>query len=64
MLPLLIFLGIIYSPYDILDLEPSATADDVKRKYRQLSLCELLLASTRNVELCLLMRHFPYVLND
>ncbi|KAH9002929.1 hypothetical protein EDB86DRAFT_96952 [Lactarius hatsudake] len=26
------------NPYDILDLEPSATADDVKKKYRQLSL--------------------------
>jgi len=26
------------NPYDTLDLEPSATADDVKRKYRQLSL--------------------------
>jgi len=51
------------SPYDILDLEPSATAEDVKKKYRQLSLCELPF-STRNVDLCSLMRHFLYVLND
>lgn len=40
----LIFPGIIRSPYDILDLEPSAKADDVKRKYRQISLCALLLS--------------------
>ena len=51
------------SPYDVLDLGPSATADDIKRKYRQLSLCELPL-STRNVELCSLMRGFLYVFND
>jgi DnaJ family protein C protein 8 len=51
------------SPYDILDLEPSATADDIKKKYRQLSLCELPL-STRNLELCSLMRGFLYVFND
>ena len=28
------------NPYEILDLELKATADDIKRKYRQLSLCE------------------------
>jgi DnaJ homolog subfamily C member 8 len=28
------------NPYDILDLDQSATADGIKRKYRQLSLCE------------------------
>ena len=50
------------SPYDVLDLEPSANADDIKKKYRQLSLCELPL-STRNVELCSLMRGFLYVFN-
>jgi hypothetical protein len=55
--------GLIRSPYDILDLETSATAEDVKRKYRQLSLCELPF-STRNVELCSLTRGFLYVLND
>ena len=27
------------SPYDILDLEASCSTDDIKRKYRQLSLC-------------------------
>jgi DnaJ homolog subfamily C member 8 len=32
---------LVRSPYDILDLEPSATAEDIKKKYRQLSLCEL-----------------------
>ena len=42
---------LLFSPYDVLDLEPSATADGIKKKYRQLSLCELPL-STRNVELC------------
>ena len=54
---------LIRSPYDILDLETSATADDIKRKYRQLSLCELPF-STRNVEPYSLMRDFLYVLND
>jgi DnaJ family protein C protein 8 len=51
------------SPYDILDLEPTVTTEGVKKKYRQLSLCELPL-STRNVELCSLMRGFLYVFND
>jgi DnaJ family protein C protein 8 len=43
-------LDFLRSPYDVLDLEPSVAADGVKKKYRQLSLCELLLSSTRNVE--------------
>ena len=55
--------ALLLSPYDVLDLEPSATADDIKKKYRQLSLCELPL-STRNVEMCSLMRGFLYVFND
>jgi hypothetical protein len=29
-----------YSPYDILSLDETAKPEDVKRKYRQLSLCE------------------------
>lgn len=28
------------SPYEILDISDEATAEDVKKKYRQLSLCE------------------------
>ena len=51
------------SPYDILDLGPSATADDVKKKYRQLSLCELpFFNKTR--EIISLMRESLYVLHD
>jgi DnaJ homolog subfamily C member 8 len=38
------------SPYDVFDLEPSATAEDIKKRYRQLSLCEQPL-STKGVEL-------------
>jgi DnaJ family protein C protein 8 len=50
------------SPYDILDLGPSATAEDVKKKYRQLSLCELpFFNKTR--EIISLMRDSLYVLN-
>jgi DnaJ family protein C protein 8 len=50
------------SPYDILDLGPSATADDVKKKYRQLSLCELAFFNkTRGI--ISLMRESLYVLN-
>jgi DnaJ family protein C protein 8 len=30
------------SPYDILDIEESATQEEIKRRYRQLSLCELI----------------------
>lgn len=49
------------SPYDILDLGPSATAEDVKKKYRQLSLCELrFFNKTRGI--ISLMRDFLYVL--
>jgi DnaJ homolog subfamily C member 8 len=55
--------ALLCSPYDTLDLETSVTAEGVKKKYRQLSLCELPL-STRNVELCSLMRDFLYVFND
>lgn len=33
------------SPYDILDLEFSATPEDIKKKYRQLSLCMHALSS-------------------
>lgn len=29
-----------YSPYDILDLDETVKTEDIKRKYRQLSLCE------------------------
>lgn len=29
-----------HSPYDILDLDETAKPEDVKRKYRQLSLCK------------------------
>lgn len=50
LITVLIFPGIIRSPYDILDLEPCAKPDDIKRKYRQISLCELLLSSTANVD--------------
>jgi DnaJ homolog subfamily C member 8 len=39
-----------HSPYDILDLELSATPEDIKKRYRQLSLCEQPL-STKGVEL-------------
>ncbi len=60
---LYIFTPLLCSPYDILDLAPSVTAEGVKKRYRQLSLCELPL-STRNVELCSLMRGFLYVFND
>jgi hypothetical protein len=42
---------LVRSPYDILDLETSAKADDIKKKYRQLSLCEPPF-STRDVGLC------------
>ncbi len=50
------------SPYDILDLEPSAKAEDVKKKYRQLSLCELpFFNKTRGI--ISLMRDSLYVLN-
>jgi DnaJ family protein C protein 8 len=59
----LIFHALSCSPYDILDLEPSATAEEIKKRYRQLSLCEQPF-STRNVELCSLMRGLLYVLND
>jgi len=31
-----------FSPYDMLDLTENATPDDIKRKYRQLSLCKFL----------------------
>ena len=62
--PSCLYLTVLFcSPYDILDLEPSVTTEGVKKKYRQLSLCELPL-STRNVELCSLMRDFLYVFND
>ena len=27
------------SPYDVLDIETSAKPEDIKKKYRQLSLC-------------------------
>ena len=30
----------LYSPYDILSLDETAKPEDIKRKYRQLSLCE------------------------
>jgi DnaJ homolog subfamily C member 8 len=30
------------NPYDVLDLELGANAEGIKRKYRQISLCELL----------------------
>lgn len=33
-------IGTLYSPYDILDLDETAKPEDIKRKYRQLSLCE------------------------
>lgn len=29
-----------YSPYDTLNLDETAKPEDIKRKYRQLSLCE------------------------
>lgn len=32
----------IYSPYDILDIPETATQEEIKRRYRQLSLCEFL----------------------
>jgi DnaJ family protein C protein 8 len=51
------------SPYDIFDLEPSATPEDIKRKYRQLSLCERPFLDKRR-EVVSLMRDFLYVLND
>lgn len=52
-----------HSPYDIFDLEPSATPEDIKRKYRQLSLCERPFLDKRR-EVVSLMRDFLYVLND
>lgn len=30
---------ILASPYDVLDIETSAKPEDIKKKYRQLSLC-------------------------
>jgi DnaJ family protein C protein 8 len=30
---------IIISPYDILDIQETATGEEIKRKYRQISLC-------------------------
>ena len=27
------------SPYDILDIQESSTGEEIKRKYRQMSLC-------------------------
>lgn len=59
----LIFYCSVCSPYDILDLETTVTTEGVKKKYRQLSLCELPF-STRKVELCSLIRGFLYVFND
>ena len=29
-----------HSPYEILDLDVTATPEEIKKKYRQLSLCE------------------------
>jgi len=35
------------SAYDILDIDENASADDIKKKYRQISLCELCTVATR-----------------
>lgn len=35
------------SAYDILDIDENASADDIKKKYRQISLCELCYVATR-----------------
>ena len=37
------------SPYDIIDIEETATAEEIKRRYRQLSLCALQSLSTKGL---------------